>query len=688
MLTARTLTPPSTPARLLSLVALALISLAGFAAAPETRLSYPLDTLLPRAAWSLGARGQRGQSQWDGRRLTLDFTQGADAILLRFPDRCLAGSIQKLRVTARGGAPGHPVTLTLRTHFMTFSKTLGEFSGPGERTLETDGPPGPGWTWAHGENDGKIHGPLRPGELRFDAGSNRDTTSLEIVSFEFEAVAPADRRVILAARNDSSAKAVRFAADLRAFSDQALPGTLRWVLRRWDGPIVTQGQRKLELPAGLGLRTEWVDCPALPKDSRFLEAEFTFEAADQKTTPVQAYWLAPIEPNRDLTLQPESPLGMGVYLNRFRGVEQEKMAQLAGAAGVKWSREDFDWGAIEPRRGEFRWDYHDRLVQTAQQNGITVYAIVLGFAPWTKAYTSEGVADYVRYLRVLVRHYRDRIHHWEIWNEPNIFFWQGPKAMYADLLIASYRAIKEEDPTAQVLGLSTAGIDFKFIDQMLAKQAPFDILTIHPYRKTLKDAEFIADLKKASDVVKLPDGRRRPVWITEMGWATHVPHHVLRQDFEPNSQRAQAAFLARTYLDTIASGVEPRTFWYDFRNDGEDPVYFEHNMGIVTLDGRPKPAYAAFATMTRVLRGQRFVRQRTDLGDVFAVEFGPLAGGPSRVLALWSAATNATAMVPTTARRATLVNTIGETQSLRVRKGACSVTLPAGAPVYLITDRP
>ena len=129
--TARTLTPASAPARLLSLVDLALISLAGFAAAPETRLSYPLDTLLPRATWSLGARGQRGQSQWDGRRLTLDFTQCADAVLLRFPDRCLAGSIQKVRVTARGGAPGHPVTLTLRTHFMTFSKTLGEFNGPG-----------------------------------------------------------------------------------------------------------------------------------------------------------------------------------------------------------------------------------------------------------------------------------------------------------------------------------------------------------------------------------------------------------------------------------------------------------------------------------------------------------------------------------------------------------------------------
>jgi hypothetical protein len=78
--------------------------------------------------------------------------------------------------------------------------------------------------------------------------------------------------------------------------------------------------------------------------------------------------------------------------------------------------------------------------------------------------------------------------------------------------------------------------------------------------------------------------------------------------------------------------------------------------------------------------------QGADLGDVFGVEFEPVAGSQSWILALWSATTNATAMVSTTARRATLVNTVGETQSLRAGKGFCSVTLPAGAPVFLITE--
>jgi hypothetical protein len=36
-----------------------------------------------------------------------------------------------------------------------------------------------------------------------------------------------------------------------------------------------------------------------------------------------------------------------------------------------------------------------------------------------------------------------------------------------------------------VLGLSTAGIDFDYIHRMLELEAPFDILTIHPYRRIL-----------------------------------------------------------------------------------------------------------------------------------------------------------------------------------------------------------
>ena len=232
--------------------------------------------------------------------------------------------------------------------------------------------------------------------------------------------------------------------------------------------------------------------------------------------------------------------------------------------------------------------------------------------------------------------------------------------------------------------LSTAGIDQKFISRMLELQAPFDILTIHPYRTHLNDLAFIEDLKKVSDQVKLPDGRKRPVWLTEMGWATHTPHNTLRQDFAPNTLRAQAVLIARSYLCAIVSGVEPRTFWYDFRNDGDDPIYFEHQMGIVYNDFSPKPAYLAYATLTRAIRGKRLAGPVTAPPGVLAFSFKPTARGSGETIAIWSLQADALVELSTAAQRVTRINGIGEQSELQVKAGKVSVGLKKGAPVYLI----
>ncbi len=648
------------------------------------RLAYPFTTIVPATQWRLGSEGDRGSSRLDDRKLTLDFTQ-ARSVGLRFPDRSLPGVIDRIRVKVRSSAQGLPAHLFLHTHFMTFHKRLGALA-LGEQELATDGPPGPGWEWYGGENDGKLHGPLRLGELRFETNGVVARAEVEVQDIAFEAHCPPERRVLMTARLEENDGAPQFHCELRGFAEAPLAGTLRWELKTWDGTTLTHGERALKLPPGLAPQVVSVPCAKRPAGCRFVEAAFRFEAPGQQAAPAQAYWLAPLAGEPDFALRPDSPFGMGVYLCRFGDEEMEKIARLAGEAGVKWSREDFSWERLEPRPGEFRWDYYDRLLERARRHGITVYAIVGYWTHWTKPYTTEGINDYVRFLRALVAHYKDRIHQWEIWNEPNIFFWQGPKEMYAELLARSYRAIKETDPQAQVLGISTAGIDFKFIEQMLAKNAPFDVLTIHPYRRVLKEDEFVRDLKQALNQVKLSDGTRRPVWITEMGWATHVPHHALKQDFEANTQRAQAELIARTYLSTIASGVEPRTFWYNFRNDGEDPFYFEHNMGIVQRDGRPKPAYVAFATMARLLNDKRFVRVREDLGGVFACEFAPAAPGGPKVLALWKPEQDAVVEVPVAGGRARWVNTVGESRPLVPANGRCRVPLGRNAPGYLVLE--
>ncbi len=660
------------------------------AAEPTARTSYTAYRFTATENWHLRSSGNAGATQWKAPAWSLDFSQGASWLGISPPDMSLLGKVDKIRLRARGTAKGHPVHLFLRTHFMTFHKVIGEFSGEGEQEIATDGPPGPGWQWFAGENDGKIHGPLRVGEIRLEAAGQKDRCNLELLSLSIDGNCPAERRCVMVASTKVGDGGSQFQAEIRALSEVALEGTLHWQFRDWDQRDLGTGNRRVTVPPGAQPLVIQVPLPAVPAWCRFIEAEFSLDLAGQKVPPVQAYWLAPHTVSGDSTLRPESPFGMGIYLGRYHpGPDMERAAGMARDAGVKWSREGFDWSRIESQRGRFDWAFYDDLLACAKRNGISVYAIVGSWTPWTRPYTNEGVNDYVAFLRKLVGRYKNDVHQWEIWNEPNIFFWQGPKELYATLLTKSYAAIKETDPKAEVLGLSTAGIDYHFIKQMLALKAPFDVLTIHPYRRVLDDQAFIGDLKKVSDLVQLPDGRRRPVWLTEMGWATHVPHNALDQDFQPNTQRAQAELIARSYLCAIVSGVEPRTFWYDFRNDGDDPLYFEHNMGIIYRDFRPKPAYIAFATLASVLKGKKLDQALPAADGTLAYRFVPTQPGGENAVALWNPSSNAMMLLFVNAVKVTRVNAIGERHVEEMKPGSgnfhpVAVRLNRGSPEYLL----
>jgi hypothetical protein len=664
----------------------------------KVRVNYVAHRFLPEEGWALRSQGAAGQSRLDGRILRLDYSQGAEAFSIVPPDRTLPGDVEQLRIRVYGSPRDLPVRVTFRTHFMSFHRALGSLNGDGHLELTAPAPPGDGWNWSGGENDGKLHGPLRLGEIRFERPPKGGLVDLELEEILITASCPASRRCLAYAALVEGSDGPGFQFTARALTDGALPAVVHWELRNWDGQSVLRGEQALELNAHAVPVNFRVPIPAEARDRwRFLEADFQLVAPGQELPPVQAAWVAEEEDAGDAAMQPDSPFGMGAYLHRYpatdAGVtEMSRAAKVAQSAGIKWSREEFQWARIEPRRGDYQWDFYDRMLATAKQHGIQVYAIVGYWSGWTKPYTAEGVADYVRYLEALVQRYGRDIRHWEIWNEPNIFFWQGPKDLYADLLKQSYAAVKAIDPHASVLGLSTAGIDFEYIERMLSLGAPFDILTIHPYRRSLNDQAFLDDLRKVSELVRRPDGTARPVWLTELGWATYSPHNTLRQDFAPTTLRAQAEFIVRCYLLSIVSGIEPRTFWYNFRNDGEDPCYFEHHMGIVDRELRPKPAYRTYAVLTRVLAGLKPGRQ-LELGEgtmawTFVTSDQQTEPGATTdrkgVTVLWNPQKDIEVSVPVRSTRVRRLNAVGESGTLSARDGRVSVPLRRGAVVYLV----
>ncbi len=263
-------------------------------------------------------------------------------------------------------------------------------------------------------------------------------------------------------------------------------------------------------------------------------------------------------------------------------------------------------------------------------------------------------------------HYKDRVKHWEIWNEPNIFFWSGPKELYGQMLKQAYDAIKAEDPQAVVMGCSTAGIDTDFIKKVVGWGGKFDALTIHPYRGEMNDLDFIKELQ---DVRRLVDGR--DVWLTEIGFPSQL--------IDGWSERNQASLCARVYLCTAASGAGRSVSWYDFRNDSNDPFYNEMNFGLVRNDLRPKPGYGTLATIGRTI-GHMQVKEPVDVGqDAYGFRF---TDGKQDVVAVCAPA-RGTLLSYRAPAGVVVSNAFSEAIEPARSADLASITLDAGFPVYI-----
>ncbi len=621
---------------------------------------YTVTDFGPQDSFGVGAHSSLQGGVWE-----VDFAQ-TDAASLH-NSLSLLGSPKTLILTLQG-PPGVVLSMGIGSHFQGFSRTIGALDGS-EQTFTFPVPPD-GWDFGGGENDGVARAPLRFDRLTASRGSASPAPAIiRLIALRCTTTVAPDSPITLLSRiNGADVTGESRVLDLAVMawnlSPGSIPGTLSITTRDWEGESLGVLETPWVLAAkGRRMQDRWR--VTVPAAANFSEVEFLFAPEGVQPAVSRATFTKPLSDPGDAALQPESPWGMGVYLYRYADSPEglammDRAAAMAQAAGVKWSREEFSWARTEPQQGTFDFSFYDKVVDTAHRHGISVYGLLSYWSNWTEPYTEKGIDDFCIWARETVRRFKGRIKHWEIYNEPNIFFWSGDKSLYPVLVKKCYAAIKEEDPEAVVLAISTAGIDRGFIRKCVEAGAPFDILTIHPYRGRLIEKGFMRELREAAALVD-----NRPVWITEMGWSTQIGGV---------DERQQAQLLARCYLAAVASGACGNVSWYDFRNDGNDPFYNEANFGALRADLTPKPAYRALATLCRSLH----------TGDFTAIEnLGEGVYGLRRgdALAVWSGSSRASIAVR--GGSWSVRNLMGDILEEYSGKGSAVLTLQPGCPLFI-----
>jgi hypothetical protein len=365
-----------------------------------------------------------------------------------------------------------------------------------------------------------------------------------------------------------------------------------------------------------------------------------------------------------------------------------EMLELCRKAGLIWMRDwSLKWQDVEPQSGQFTFEESDAEINRLLQQDLKVLA-VLAFPssmwsssapaniqpqkPWyhypttapdpetqrddilaevgtpyaRMGYAPRDMKEFENYVAQTVAHYKDRVHDWEVFNEPIL----SPYALpgYAGYKTADHvryvehfaQAARRADPRCRILGgYNLSGMPATLEDWNRAVPGSLeewlrfislgglknlDVFTLHAYpgQNTPEQVEQLLEpVRKAMD----EQGARRPIWFTE---------HAYFADDEPWSIAAERNFFSEIQLpsERLQAEYEVRFSVMLFANGGEKIFYHAGtgsaiNQGNVwtmflRYGGEPYKCYASQAVLAQLLTPNcKFVKRLLPEGPLRAYLF-------------------------------------------------------------------
>lgn len=320
--------------------------------------------------------------------------------------------------------------------------------------------------------------------------------------------------------------------------------------------------------------------------------------------------------------------------------------QRLGRGGVESVRIPFDWGTLQPLRGEsIHWGGVDETIERAALAGIDVLPTVTGAPSWAvpSAHVPGGgsnrapahlpasgtaAAGWKSLLGQAVERYGPNgvfwtthpsvpprpIRAWQVWNEPNFkYFVTKPNPTeYGKLVKLSQVAIKGVDPGAQVIlaglfsrpkgartksgkhkSLNWYASDFiaKMYETTPAIKSRFDGVALHPYAYFSHElAGLIEELRNV-----LVEHRDASVglWVTELGWSSGKP---TRSNLFAKGPAGQASQLSSAFSQLRAKAAKwrvKRVYWFSV-DDAEAACTFCSGSGLFGPGFQPKKSWFAY----------------------------------------------------------------------------------------------
>ncbi|MCB0871986.1 MAG: hypothetical protein KDC36_01275 [Thermoleophilia bacterium] len=330
------------------------------------------------------------------------------------------------------------------------------------------------------------------------------------------------------------------------------------------------------------------------------------------------------------------------------------MARIRGF-NARIVRVDLRWDLVatrkpanptNPKDPAYDWRQYDRVVAAARRMKLRPLMAIWGTPAWAadptvassryypdSARRPRRPADAGAFATAAARRYARRgVRLWEMWNEPNLPLFLRPQyrrvrgrwipespRTYTAISRAMFRGIKRVDRRATISGAVTGPIgdrspqscpyqpdcrmtptSFVLNLNRRALRPPMDAVSHHPYpirrpARTTPPGRGYVDLYNFGELTRTINRtylRRKPIWLTEFGFATRrtsqYPFHVSEAD--------QARYLADAFR-RVRRIPRVRMFVWYLLQDHPDWA-----SGLLDERARAKPAAGVFARWARAVQ--------------------------------------------------------------------------------------
>lgn len=343
----------------------------------------------------------------------------------------------------------------------------------------------------------------------------------------------------------------------------------------------------------------------------------------------------------ELALQDDAVFVDGKY-KPWRG---DKPFDFARGIGITRQRVNVQWAYTLPetqfnartKPAVLTYDFSrfDRLIDRAAEDGVRIHLSLTGPAPrWAnakranaqkKSWYKPNATEFGKFVELAAGHFKGRVDRYSIWNEPNYKTWLGPlssgPALYRQLYVKGYAAIKAQDPAAKVLfgetapfsksGYSTAPLAFlrgvtcvnkKYKVARSCPKLKADGYAHHPYDfahapnyqypgadnvtiGTLSRLTKALDKLSRAGVLRTNGGGRMPLYLTEYGYFASG-HRAL-------SKKLRSRYLQQAYSIALKNSRVKSQLQYLLVSPPRTERASFFDLGLVSVSGKRNVGYNA-----------------------------------------------------------------------------------------------